>query len=178
MTTKLANFWSYCNIQSKETLVDRYIRFNANADIVKLVSLGSGSILGSVSEKYTRFVFPGLLSRFKNEKDYDHIFKCGRSIYKIEQKTSTKRKNNNFVWQHISIKHPWDLLLLMAIDYNEIKFYGMNRSVLNTLLEKKLITNQGSANKNSEQGLWFKYSDVNKYLYHVETTKDIELLLV
>ena len=43
------------------------------------------------------------------------------------------------MWQHISEKHNWDILLLMGIHYNEILFFVMTRDIFNFLIDDKKI---------------------------------------
>ena len=79
-------------------------------------------------------------SEFKNringETGHDHIINHNNNIIKIEQKTSTLQKND-FMWQHISEKHNWNILLLMGIHYIEIKIYIMTRDMFNILKNDK-----------------------------------------
>ena len=81
------------------------------------------------------------------------------------------------MWQHVAEKHPWNILLLMAIDYKEIKFYAMNKETFTKLVKEGKITNQGSKNKDSEQGMWFRYSNVKNDIITIKTNEDIINLL-
>ncbi len=77
------------------------------------------------------------------------------------------------MWQHVAEKHPWNILLLMAIDYKEIKFYAMNKETFTKLVKEGKITNQGSKNKDSEQGMWFRYSNVKNDIITITSNEDI-----
>ena len=54
-----------------------------------------------------------------------------------------------------------------------IIIYGLNRKIFDKLVSEHKITNQGSKNKNSEQGLWFKYSNVKNDLIIINNDKDL-----
>ena len=98
-----------------------------------------------------------LKDRLKGDTSHDHTININNIIIKVEQKSSTLSKAGDFMWQHIAVKHKWDILLLVGIHYNEIKFYGINRDIFNKLVDDGKITNHGSKNKDSEQGMWCKY---------------------
>jgi hypothetical protein len=161
------------NNKKKDSKLEIYKKNNANENIMRFVKLGGGPSLGSASEKYAKFTFPELQKRIKSEKCYDHVLYYKEKIIKIEQKTSTLNIKNDFMWQHVAIKHPWNILLLMSIHYNKIFFYGMNRQIFNKLVKEGKITNQGSKNKDSEQGMWFLYSSVKSDLIKINNTNDI-----
>lgn len=59
----------------------------------------------------------------------------------------------------------------MAIDYKEIRFYGLNRKIFNDLVQKGKITNQGNKNKNSEQGMWCKFSNIKNEIIEIKTNE-------
>lgn len=182
------DFWSnYDNTnKKKETQLERYIRNNASESILRFVKLGGGPALGSAAEKYARYIFTELSER--EDSGHDHIIKKKNTdsvanittsdsdlshTLKIEQKTSTLDKHNNYMWQHIASKHNWNILLLTAIGYNEITFYALNRTQFDSLVLKGKITNQGNKAKDSEQGLWLKFSDVKDDLIKITTSADI-----
>ena len=57
----------------------------------------------------------------KGDTSHDHTININNIIIKVEQKTSTLSKAGDFMWQHIAVKHKWNILLLVGIHYNEIK---------------------------------------------------------
>lgn len=176
---ELAKFWETIDEtkKTKETQLERYIRNGANEHILKFIILGGGSALGSTGEKFSKFKFNKLKDRIKGDTSHDHTIIINKKIVKIEQKTSTLNDAGDFMWQHIAEKHPWDILLLMGIHYNEIKFYGMNKDTFKKLVNEGKITNQGSKNKDSEQGMWFRYSNVKNDIITIKTNEDIINLL-
>jgi len=135
--------------------------------------LGGGSALGSTAEQYSKLKFNILKDRLKGDTCHDHTININNVIIKVEQKTSTLTKAGDFMWQHIAVKHKWNILLLVGIHYNEIKFYGVNRDIFNKLVHNGKITNQGSKNKDSEQGLWCKYSNIKDDIITIDTNEDI-----
>jgi len=173
--TQLKTFWETLDKKkyNKNTLLERYIKNNASDVILNFIKLGGGPKLGSISEQYGKFIFDDFTYRLKGECSYDHICLFENTTIKIEQKTSTLNNSNDFMWQHVSEKHPWDILLLMGIHYNDIIFYGMNKNTFKKLIIKGKITNQGSKNKDSEQGMWFTYSNVKNDVAVINTIDDI-----
>jgi hypothetical protein len=97
--------------------------------------------------------------------------------YKIEQKSSG-HWNKGYKWQHVKEKHDWDALLLCGIDYHDIHFWVMTRSVFNNLLLQGKITNQGDKSGKSSEGLWFNYSDVKDLLIKVHTDEQLQTALL
>ena len=172
---KLTNFWKTIdnNKKNKESQLEIYIKNNANEHILRFIKLGGGPALGSMSEQYGKFIFSELKDRLKGDSSHDHTIMFNNKIIKIEQKSSTLNKSGDFMWQHIAEKHPWDILLLMGIHYNEIIFYGMNKDMFKKLVNEGKITNQGSKNKDSEQGMWFRYSNVKYDITLIKTNEDI-----
>jgi hypothetical protein len=57
----------------------------------------------------------------KGDTIHDHTININNIIIKVEQKTSSLSKAGDFMWQHIAVKHKWNILLLVGIHYNEIK---------------------------------------------------------
>jgi hypothetical protein len=57
----------------------------------------------------------------KGDTSHDHTININNIIIKVEQKTSSLSKAGDFMWQHIAVKHKWNILLLVGIHYNEIK---------------------------------------------------------
>ena len=176
---ELAKFWETIDEtkKTKETQLETYIRNGANEHILRFIKLGGGPALGSTAEQFSKFKFNKLKDRIKGDTSHDHTIIINKKNVKIEQKTSTLNKAGDFMWQHIAEKHPWDILLLMGIHYNEIKFYGMNKDTFKKLVNEGKITNQGSKNKDSEQGMWFRYSNVKNDIITIKTNEDIINLL-
>ena len=172
---KLSIFWKTIDNtkKNKETQLETYIKNNANEHILRFIKLGGGPSLGSMSEQYAKFIFNELKDRLMGDSSHDHTIVFGDIILKIEQKTSTLNKSGDFMWQHVAEKHPWDILLLMGIHYNEIIFYGMNKDTFKKLVSDGKITNQGSKNKDSEQGMWFRFSNVKNDIPIIKTNEDI-----
>jgi hypothetical protein len=172
---ELTKFWEIIDKKSKakETQLETYIKNNANQHILRFIKLGGGTSLGSTTEQFSKLKFNILQDRLKGDTSHDHTITINKIIIKIEQKTSTLNKAGDFMWQHIAVKHKWDILLLVGIHYNEIKFYGVNRDIFNKLVDEGKITNQGSKNKDSEQGMWCKYSNIKNVIITIRTNEDI-----
>lgn len=176
--SELAKFWNIYDKKNKikeETQIDRYIRNGANKHIIRFIELGGGPKLGCIVEKCAKNKF-NLDDRIKGDTSHDHTIKYKDNIIKIEQKTSTLNKTDDLMWQHISPKHKWNILLFVGIKYKEIVFFGMNRYIFNKLVNEGKITNQGNKNKDNEQGMWCKYSNIKNDLIEIKTNEDIILL--
>ena len=130
--------------------------------------------MGVTLEKFAREEFSSLHKRDAGKNTgYDHkISLPSKEIY-IEQKSSGHWGESDYKWQHVEDKHKWDILLLCGIDYEEIKFWVMNRAVFNKLIEEKKITNQGNNTGESSEGRWFNYSDVVDSLIEIKTNEEL-----
>ena len=124
--------------------------------------------MGAYMERFARFNFLSLDVR--TSSGHDHCFKA----YKIEQKSSGHWGENDYKWQHVEEKHDWDILLLCGIDYHDIKFWTMSRSVFRKMLEEGKITNQGKKSGESSEGVWFNYSDVKDFLVEIQTDAQLK----
>ena len=167
----LIDFWKTQKV--KKTQLDTYIENGASEHILKFIKLGGGAALGSVAEQYCKYIFTILDKRVKGDTLHDHTIKIKNKIIKIEQKTSTKNKSNDFMWQHIVEKYDWNILLLVAIDYNKVLFFGMNKIQFQKLVNEGKITNQGNKNKSSHQGLWCKYSNIKDDIIPITCNDDL-----
>jgi hypothetical protein len=176
---ELSKFWQKIDItnKKKETQLETYVKNGASENILRFIKLGGGPALGSTAEQFCKFKFNKLQDRIKGDTSHDHTIIINNKVVKIEQKTSTLSKTGDFMWQHVAEKHPWNILLLMAIDYKEIKFYAINKETFTKLVNEGKITNQGSKNKDSEQGMWFRYSNVKNDIIAIKTNEDIINLL-
>ena len=127
--------------------------------------------MGSYMEHFARFNFPSL--QVRKGSGHDHSY----NDYFIEQKTSGHWGESDYKWQHVEEKHNWDLLLLCGIDYHEIKFWTMSRSVFTKMLAEGNITNQGKKTGESREGVWFNYSDVKDVLVQLQTDEQLKLAI-
>jgi hypothetical protein len=119
-------------------------------------------------ERFARFNFRSL--ELRAGTGHDHSYQD----YKIEQKSSGHWGENDFKWQHVEENHDWDILLLCGIDYHDIKFWTMNRTMFRKMLQEGKITNQGKKTGESSEGVWFNYSDVAEFLIEVQTDAQLK----
>ena len=170
-------FWKSIEGTAKKTLtqLERYTAAESPEYIKKFIAIGGGPKMGTTLEKYARFHFKTLAVRSKGKEQtgYDHLITVGEKIVYVEQKSSGYWSGENFKWQHVESGHKWTMLLLCGIDYQNVRFWGMNRATFNTLISEKKITNQGNKSEDSSEGMWFWYSDVKDSL--IELTTDAEL---
>ena len=171
--SKYDSFWEK-NSGGKPSQIERYEKHNSPIGIQRFIRIGGGPKMGVTLEKFAREEFSSLHKRDAGKNTgYDHkISLPSKEIY-IEQKSSGHWGESDYKWQHVEEKHKWDILLLCGIDYDEIKFWVMNRSVFNKLIEEKKITNQGNNTGESSEGRWFNYSDVADSLIQIKTNEEL-----
>ena len=171
--SKYDRFWEK-NSDGKPSQIERYEKHNSPIGIQKFIRIGGGPKMGVTLEKFAREELSCLQKRDKGKNTgYDHkISLVSKEIY-VEQKSSGHWGENDYKWQHVEEKHKWDILLLCGIDYDEIKFWVMNRTVFNILITVKKITNQGNNTGESSEGMWFNYSDVVDSLIQINTNEEL-----
>ncbi len=172
---EIDNFWKSISGKEKPTQLQRYENKNAPDCIKKFIAIGGGPKMGTTLEKYARFRFKNLKERGKGKDNtgYDQKIKVNEKDILIEQKSSGHWEGDDYKWQHVEVKHKWDMLLLCGIDYTEVKFWGMDRKTFNRLISEKKITNQGNKAGESSEGRWFYYSDVKDSLVEIQTEEQL-----
>jgi hypothetical protein len=166
-------FWETF-VNGKPSQTERYEANNSPNYILRFIRIGGGPKMGITLEKFARYEFKCLQKRDKGTNTgYDHkITLPSKEVY-IEQKSSGHWGEKDYKWQHVEEKHKWHILLLCGIDYQEIYFWVMNRSVFVKLIEQKKITNQGNKTGESSEGMWFNYSDVVDSLIKIKTNEEL-----
>jgi len=171
--SKYELFWEKQGMQ-KPSQTERYEKHGTPEAILRFIRIGGGPKMGITLEKFAREEFSCLQKRDKGKNTgYDHKISLETKEIYLEQKSSGHWGENDYKWQHIEENHPWDILLLCGIDYHEINFWVMNRSVFNKLIEEKKITNQGNNTGESSEGRWFNYSDVVESLIQIKTNEEL-----
>jgi hypothetical protein len=171
--TKYDCFWEQHG-DGKPSQTERYEKHNSPIGILKFIRIGGGPKMGITLENYARFEFSCLQKRDKGKNTgYDHKISLESQEICVEQKSSGHWGESDYKWQHVEEKHKWHILLLCGIDYHEIHFWVMNRTVFNKLIEEKKITNQGNNTGESSEGMWFNYSDVVESLILIKTNEEL-----
>lgn len=177
MATIIENFWISVSKKVKPNQLQRYEENMSPDYIRKFIALGGGPKMGTTLEKFARFKFTTLQTRGGGKNTgFDHTLNVGEKALHIEQKSSGYWRNNkqdDFKWQHVEPNHKWNMLLLCGIEYNDVKFWAMNRKTFDTLVTNNKITNQGNKEKESSEGMWFFYSHVKDYLTPIENDDDL-----
>jgi len=168
-------FWKSISGKVKPTQLQRYEKKNAPDGIKKFIAIGGGPKMGTILEQYARYTFKNLLPRRKGKDNtgYDHLIKVGSTDILVEQKSSGHWGDDDYKWQHVEEKHAWNMLLLCGIDYNEIRFWAMDRTTYKRLISENKITNQGNKKGDSSEGTWFNYSDVMDSLVEIQTEEQL-----
>jgi len=156
----LVKLVSHQNYTEPKTQLDYYIQNDASPEILKYVGL-QGKTFG---EKYME---PIAKEFFNMEKRFDSSHDHTKNNKSIEQKSARYHANGtDFKWQHIEMKHEWDLLLLTGLEFNSIVFYIATRKIVEQLIDEGIITGQGKKDAygvaNPQQAYWFQRSDFKK----------------
>lgn len=166
--TKLPYLNTYKKLVNKqsESLLDYYKKNKAHSSILPLVSLDN-KMFGSTLEDIVR----ERLGLGKSpHSSYDAVYKDNNKEIKFEIKASRYwRGLCDFKWQHIMKNHPYDMLLLICIEFHEIKMYTMHKSTFLSLVEKNIVKQQGGA---EGQGYWMTRKQVEKYLIELRHHQD------
>ena len=171
------SFWaSKKESKKKKTQLERYIENGSPPGILKFIEIGGGPKMGATLEEFAKFRFKNLIKRKKGktETGYDHLL---GDVF-VEQKSSGLWSDNSFKWQHVEIKHKWNMLLLCGIGYKEIHFWALSKAHLSALITAGKIKNQGNAAGDSTEGVWFTYSDVKDFLTEIRTDADLTAFAV
>ena len=173
---EITEFWQSMKEPGKPTQLQRYEAKGSPECIKQFIAIGGGPKMGTTLEKYARFHFKNLHKRNKGKEEtgYDHCIHMSpdTNVF-VEQKSSGHWGVDDYKWQHIEDKHKWHILLLCGIDYETIRFWGMNRSTFERLITEKKITNQGNKAADSSEGVWFNYSDVKDFLIELQTDEQL-----
>lgn len=175
MAADLDRFWESVSGKAKPTQLERYEAKGAPEGILKFIRIGGGPKMGTTLEQYARYTFKGLQKRAKgkDETGYDHLIKLAPKNILVEQKSSGHWGEDDYKWQHVELKHKWNMLLLCGIDYTSVKFWGMDRKTFTRLISEQKITNQGNKAGESSEGMWFNYSDVKDSLVEIQTEEQL-----
>lgn len=156
--TQLNSYTKFFNKQNY-SLSDFYKQNNAHSSILPLISLDNKSF-GSIMEDIVR-------ERFGLEKSTHSSYDASLNGIKFEQKSSRYwRTLGDFKWQHVMKDHPYDILILIAIDFQSIRVYTMTKTTFLELIDKNIVKQQGGA---EGQGYWFTRNKVRDYLTEIDT---------
>jgi hypothetical protein len=158
-------------LQHNTSLVDYYRKKKVNKYILPLIDLNNKSF-GSIVEQ---IIIEHLGCVKSKTSVYDCSMKIGNKTIKFEQKSSRYwRALEDFKWQHIILDHPYDALILVGIDFQEIKIYVISKKEIIELHKEGIIKNQGGGNKGNGQGVWFSRKQVQDYLIELKSLQDFE----
>jgi hypothetical protein len=174
----IENFWNSFSKKANLTQLQRYEQNGSPEYVRRFIALGGGPRMGTTLEEFARFKFKILKTRGGGvNTGLDHMYTVNDKTVYVEQKSSGYWRNNkkdDFKWQHIEVKHKWNMLLLCGIEYQDIKFWAMNRKTFDTLVSENKITNQGNKKKDSSEGMWVWYSVAKDYLTPIESDEDLQ----
>lgn len=159
----------HINFKVPKTQYDYYKENGASPEILQYVSLNGKTFGEKFMEQLAREFLK--IKPKKSGSTYDHaiVIKVGDRVIEIhiEQKSARYHSNgDDWKWQHIEMKHKWDYLLLVGLDFKAIKFYIAPRATVEKLIEKQIITGQGkkvNGVAQPQQAYWFSRSDFKKH---------------
>lgn len=170
----IEKFWASLGKKVKPNQLQRYVSKGSPECIRKFIAIGGGPKMGMTLENFARYKFTSLKKRGSGKNTgFDHTFTVGDKVITVEQKSSGHWGDDDYKWQHVEPGHNWNMLLLCGIDYQDIKFWAMNRKTFDKLVSENKITNQGNKAKNSSEGYWFSYSVVKEHLTPIETDESL-----
>ena len=142
-----------------KTQTDYYLEGEAHPEIMKYVAL-SPAAFGTKMEEIAR-EFLGLGNR--SGSGHDHSV----NGLTIEQKSSRyTARGEEWMWQHVELKHEWDYLLICGLNLNSIEFYISPRHKIKHLIEMGVITGQGKKDMDGiaepQQAYWFSKKNFSK----------------
>jgi hypothetical protein len=159
--SSIADLKSYKKMSKKVNQLDYYNSKNAAAEILKLVALGNKAF-GGAAEDIVREVFAlGPRTSSQNDATYG----ARKTEIKAARYWAGK---DDCKWQHLEPEHDYDLVLFVLVDFQGLKVWAINKSLLmGELREKKVVTFQG------KQGWWTTKSAILPYLTPIHTSADL-----
>lgn len=143
---------AFTNNKRRETQTQYYVRMNAAADVVELVSLDSKPF-GSVSESIMAELFQ---MAPRTSTQHDGVFEGHKCEIKCARYWAG---NDECRWQHMEPEHDYDFAMLALLDFHEWKVWCITKTqLMGELREKKVVTFQG------KQGWWTLKSAIMPYL--------------
>jgi hypothetical protein len=159
------NYWKntkkFKSIKEKETQIKYYKRMNASTEVLQLVELDSKPF-GTAAENIISEIFNlGLRTSSQNDGTLN-----GK---KIEIKSARYwAGKDDCIWQHLEPEHDYEYALLVILDFQGWKVWGIKKSLLmGEMREKNIVTFQG------KQGWWTKKSAILPYLTQIKTIEEL-----
>jgi hypothetical protein len=174
MVLLLKNSLVYSNLLTSKniTLTDFYIKNNAHHLILPLISLNN-KLFGTLMEN---IIIEHINAEKSKLSSYDYLYNKSNKAIKIEQKSSRYwRSINDFKWQHVMLKHDYDMLLLIGIDFDDIKIYAISKKNIINLFNQKKIKIQGKSTDG--QGLWFSRNSIKTHLTQIKSIKELDTFI-
>lgn len=147
--------------RSKSQL-DYYLENNSAPETIVLVKLNNKTF----GEKMQRILIE--LLNLEPPTSTGHDARLGD--LKFEIKTSRYWVSlASWKWQHIMLDHEYDYLLLVGVDFNQLKIYIISKPKYCKALNDGLANVQGNANG---QGTWANYKKIRSKLHRVQSKQD------
>jgi flagellar biosynthesis GTPase FlhF len=144
------------NAAAPQTLQSFYQQNGAPQEIVDLVGLSNKRIGGEVEKLVAAMTGCVKIPDVKGTTGWDLEHKKDR----VEVKTSRYWRSGGgyfFKWQHILADHEWSHLILVAIDFTEVKLFFLSKPEFMKLIREGRITQQGGA---GGQGCWMTLNNI------------------
>ena len=151
--------------KQKETQRQYYARMNACVEFQEYAGYES-KVFGSITES---FIVESLELGPRTCSENDGT----RKGIKIEIKAARYwAGKDECVWQHLELKHDYDMVLFVLLDFHEFKVWAINKKQLvGELLSLRILTRQGN------QGYWVKKSDVIPYSTPITSICDLDTFI-
>lgn len=140
-----------------------YQRNGAPKDIVDLVALSNKRFGTNIETLACRLTGCSKVPDVEGSTGWDceHFTKNFPEIKGSRYWQGTK----DWRWQHILADHEWSHLILVAVDFTELKLFLLTKKLFMNLMRKGIVTQQGGA---GGQGCWFEYKKTKDYLIPIK----------
>lgn len=154
------------NKNIKTSQLDYYKMNNSCDSIVKLVQLNSKTF-SSIIEHIVKKIFS-----LKNRKNPSHDAIYNHS--KIEIKSSRYWVSiRDFKFQHVMKNLEYDILILVIVEFHTLKFFGIKKTKVLELYDKKIVKQQGGG---EGQGIWFTLKTIRPFVKELNNIDDLKLI--
>ena len=159
--TNVVKTEEFKNIRDTINQEEYYRKNNSPDDILKLVKLSNKAF----GEKIQSIIQELLYLEKSNDSGHDAVY----NTIKFEIKSSRYSiRNKDFTWQHIMEEHDYDYLILVGIDFFDLKVFIISKNDF-LLLKTDRVKMQGGG---EGQGLWCTYKQIQTYLYELNNRRE------
>lgn len=155
--------YSLIRLESKQ---EKFYRKNNSSDeIMRLVTM-SNRQFGCVMESI-------ILEMLGLQKSKNTLYDTQYDDIRIEIKASrywVVGKKSVFRWQHIEPEKPFDILLLVSLNFSKIQVYAVCKRTIHILISLGVLKKQGGGNG---QGFWVESRKILPYCLELDSNINV-----